>query len=323
MSVHAVKSTTTIGILCALIAGISFSLNDLGIKFLSGDYPLHQIVLTRASVGILFTLAIFIPMEGGYHNLKTKRLGLHFLRGLFVVLANMSFFLGLAALPLSEATAIFFVSPLVITLFSVIFLGERVGPWRWFAVASGLLGAFIMLRPGTSAFQYAALFPLGGAVGYAALHILTRKMGVTESASTMAFYIQLTFIFVSAFIGLLFGDGKYAGGSDPSVQFLLREWVWPQTSDLAIMAGVGVASAVGGYMISQAYRTTEAAIIAPFEYIALIMAIVWGITVFGEWPDAVSWLGILLILGAGLLVFWRESVLKKRIAAERPMPRQR
>lgn len=316
-------STAAIAILCALIAGFAFSINDMGIKFLSGDYPLHQIVLIRASVGLCFTLAIFLPMEGGYKNLRTTKLGMHLLRGLFVVFANMTFFLGLAAIPLSEATAIFFVSPLVITLFSVLFLKEKVGQWRWAAVAAGLLGTIIMLRPGTSAFQLAALFPLIAAVLYASLHILTRKMGVTEKASTMAFYIQLTFILVSGSIGLIFGDGRYAGSSDPSIEFLLREWIWPTRWDLVVMLVVGIASGIGGYTISQAYRLGEAAMIAPFEYISLVMAIIWGVTIFSEWPDYIAWLGMLLIFVSGLLVFWREAVLKKRVAAARPTPIKR
>lgn len=323
MSISIYRTNAAIGITGAIIAGIAFSLNDMGIKFLSGDYPLHQIVLIRASVGMCFTLALFVPLEGGYKNLKTKSLKMHLLRGLCVVVANMSFFLGLAAIPLSEATAIFFVSPLVITLFSVLFLTEKVGVFRWFAVATGLVGAIIMLRPGSSTFQYAALFPLGAAIAYAGLHTMTRKMGVSEKASTMAFYIQLTFVLVSAAIGLIFGDGRLAGSGDPSIDFLLRAWIWPSLNDFAIMAGVGIASATGGYMISQAYRICEAAMIAPFEYISLVMAIFWGITIFNEWPDALAWSGIVLVFLSGLIVFWREALLNKNVASERPLPRQR
>ena len=317
------SSKPAIGILCAIIASVAFTLNDVGIKFLSGDYPLHEVVLIRAVIAISITLAILVPMEGGYSILKTKYPWMHLLRGFCVVFANMTFFLGLAAIPLSEATAIFFISPLIITVFSVIFLAEKVGPWRWMAVISGLVGAVIMLRPGTSSFQLAALLPLCAAFGYASLHILTRKMGTTEKASTMAFYIQFTFIIVSSAIGLAFGDGRYAGGADPSIEFALRAWVVPTMQDFLVMAGVGVSSAMGGYFISQAYRVCEAALIAPFEYVALVLAIIWGITIFNEWPDLIAWTGIGLILSAGLIVFWRESVLNKRIASERPMPRQR
>ncbi len=323
MQASAPSINVTFGIACAFTAGLFFSVNDMGIKFLSGDYPLHEIILIRALIGITFTIFFFVPLEGGFHNLKTKKLPLHLARGCLVVISNMAFFLGLAALPLAEASAIFFVAPLVITLFSVVFLAERVGIYRWMAVIAGLVGVIIMFRPGTSTFQLAALLPLFSAVCYAGMHMMTRKMGVTEKASTLAFYIQLCFVFLSGSIGLAFGDGRYAGTGDPSIDFLLRRWIMPSSTDFMVIAAVGIASSAGGYLISQAYRTTEAAIVAPFEYISLVMAIIWGMIIFHEFPDYVAWSGIILIFGSGLLVFWRESVLKKRIATERPMPRQR
>ncbi|MDC1289253.1 DMT family transporter [Amylibacter sp.] len=302
---------STLGVLCALLASFAFTLNDVGIKFLSGDYPLHQIVLVRAFVAMFITLIIIIPFEGGYHLLKTKQLKLHLLRGAFVVLANILFFLGLAEIPLSEATAIFFVSPLIITLFSVIFLSEKVGPWRWFAVIMGLVGAIVMLRPTSNSFQLAGLLPIGAAFCYASLHILTRKMGTIEKASTMSFYLQLTFVVVSISMGLVFGDGRYGIQESAALEFLLRPWVWPNHFDLIVMACIGVASAIGGYTISQAYRLSEAALIAPIEYVALILAVFWGIAIFNEWPDSIAWTGIALILFSGLLMLWRESIAKK------------
>ena len=302
---------STLGVLCALLASFAFTLNDVRIKFLSGDYPLHQIVLVRAFVAMFITLIIIIPFEGGYHLLRTKQLKLHLLRGAFVVLANILFFLGLAEIPLSEATAIFFVSPLIITLFSVIFLSEKVGPWRWFAVIMGLVGAIVMLRPTSNSFQLAGLLPIGAAFCYASLHILTRKMGTIEKASTMSFYLQLTFVVVSICMGLVFGDGRYGIQESAALEFLLRPWVWPNHFDLIVMACIGVASAIGGYTISQAYRLSEAALIAPIEYVALILAVFWGIAIFNEWPDSIAWTGIALILFSGLLMLWRESIAKK------------
>jgi drug/metabolite transporter (DMT)-like permease len=316
-------SITSIGVICALIASVSFTLNDVGIKFLSGDYPLHQVVLIRATVGLTITLGIMMPLEGGFGLLHTKRLRLHLIRGCFVVMANLLFFLGLASIPLSEATAIFFVSPLIITIFSVIFLSEKVGPWRWFAVAMGLVGAVVMLRPTPGSFQWTTLFPVGAAFCYAGLHTLTRKMSGTEKASTMSFYIQLTFVVTASLMGLIFGDGQYAQQDNASLQFLLRPWVWPERFDLMVMTGVGVASGIGGYFISQAYRISEAALIAPIEYTALVLSIFWGITIFGEWPDSVAWAGMALILGGGLLMLWREAILKKKTAPMRIMPDQR
>ena len=317
------RSQTFLAILCAVAASVAFTLNDTGIKFISGDYPLHQVVLIRAIFAMSITCAIFVPLEGGFGNLKTAFVGLHLMRGLLVVAANMSFFLGIAAMPLAEVSAIFYVAPLLITAFSVFFLGEKVSFRRWTAVAIGLLGALIMLRPGTGSFQLAALLPLTAALCYAGLHTLTRKIGAQDKASTMAFYIQATFIVICSLIGLGLGDGKFAGSDNPSLEFLFRPWVWPSTRDWIIMIGLGVFSASGGYLISQAYRLGEAALIAPFEYIALALAIVWGITIFGEWPVAVAWTGILLILAAGLFIVWREAQLRKLDNLNRPTQRHR
>ncbi len=279
---------------------------------MSAGYPLHEIVFMRANIAILVTLGVFVPLEGGLKNLKTKRLRQHLLRGVSVLCANTCFFAGLASMKLAEATAIFFVSPLIITLFAVIFLGEKAGPRRWIAVLVGLIGVVIMMRPGSEAFQLAALLPVAAATGYAALHTLTRKMGGSESASTMALYIQIFFIVSSATIGLIFGDGRYAKTDNASIDFLFRAWVWPESKDFLLMVMIGFASAVGGYLISQAYRVAQASAIAPFEYVAMPLSIMWGVLVFAEWPDAIAWLGTALIVGAGLFVFWRETVLNRK-----------
>lgn len=301
-------STNFIGISSALGASFFFSFNDMAIKFLSGDYALHQVVLIRSLIGMVVLMAVIVPLEGGFGILRTKRLGLHIFRGMCVVVANMTFFLGLAALPLADAVAIFFISPLVITVFSVIFLGETVGPHRWIAVGMGLAGVIIMMRPGSDTFQLAALLPLIAAVAYAGLHITTRKMSSTEKAGTMTFYIQVVFIAVSLSMGLVIGDGRFAGSNDPSLDFLLRAWTWPAMGDYGVLVMIGVASTFGGYLISQAYRLCEAGLAAPFEYVAMAMAVFWGYMVFGQLPDAVAWLGISLIVGGGLFMLWRETV---------------
>ncbi len=311
------------GVFCALGAWLMFSLNDIGIKYLAADYALHQIVLIRALTGMAFTLAVFVPLEGGINVLKTKRPVMHLVRGFCVVCANLAFFTGLATISLPEASAIFFIAPLIITALSAIFLHEPVGPRRWFAVLVGFVGVLVMLRPGSEAFRLAALLPLFAAAAYATLQILTRSMGMTEKASTMSFYIQLVFVVVCAVSGLLVGDGQYAPGNNPSLDFLLREWKWPVQRDLFIMIGLGLASGIGGYLISQAYRMSEATVIAPFEYLALLLAIFWGITLFGEWPDLWAWIGISLILFSGLYVFWREVVLDRKFVIKHPMPRNR
>lgn len=140
------------------------------------------------------------------------------------------------------------------------------------------------------------------------MQTLTRKIGGTEKAGTLTFYIQVTFIVVGALMGLTVGDGRFAGSVDPSLDFLLREWVWPAVDDWWLLLMLGVFSTFAGYFISQAYRLCEAGLAAPFEYTAMVLAIFWGVVVFGEWPDAVAWIGISLIIGGGLFMLWREAV---------------
>lgn len=305
------RRQTLVGILCAMGSSLVFSINDVAIKFLSGDYALHQVVLIRSLVGIAFVLAVMVPLTGGYGKLRTRRLPALLLRAFFVVLSNLCYFLGLAALHLAETVAIFFVAPLLITALSVPILGEKVGPRRWIAVCVGLLGVIVMLRPG-AAFQWALLLPLGSAFAYAGMHIMTRFLKETESAVAMTFYVQMTFIVVCAGMGLSVGWGEFAAQSDPSLAFLLRAWVWPAPMDWPIMVASGLASATGGLLIAQAYRLCEAGLAAPFEYGAVPLAILWGVVVFGEWPDGRAWIGIALICGAGLFVFWREAVVGRR-----------
>ena len=308
-----------IGAAWAVVAASFFSTNDMLIKFLSGGYALHQVVLFRTLFGMAFLLGLAWAMSGGWAALRTQRFGMQALRGLAVVFANMCFFLSLATLPLAEAVAIFFVSPLVTAVFSVIFLGETVGPRRWAAIAVGLVGVGIVLRPGTEAFQLAALLPILAAIGYATLHILTRRIGDTETALGLAFYVQVMFLITSIGFGLALGHGGFAGSGHPSLEFLLRAWVWPPLSDLGIMAVVGFLSAAGGYAISEAYRRSEAAMVAPFEYVAMPLSVFWGFMVFGEWPDLAAWAGIALILSSGLILIWREAMARQEVQS-RPAP---
>ncbi|NKW91862.1 DMT family transporter [Rhodobacteraceae bacterium R_SAG9] len=316
------RTSLPLGPLSALIATFFFSINDAAIKFLSGDYALHQIVLTRSLIGLAILLIVIVPFQGGFSALRTKRLGMHGLRGLCVVFANTTFFLGLAVLPLADAMAVFFISPLLITLFGAVLLGEIIGPRRKAAVAAGMIGVLIMIRPGASDFNLALLLPLVSAVAYALLHVLTRKIGTTDSAATMAVFIQIVFIVVSACVGLLLGHGAYENAGGEMISFLLRAWHWPATTDWPILFLLGCSIAFGGFFISQAYRVSEASLIAPLEYAAMPMGVLFGIVIFGEWPAPTTWVGMTLIIGAGLFVFWREAKVGSAPVPDRPRVRR-
>ena len=286
------------------------------IKQLSGGYPLHEMVFTRSFIAILFSF-VFVQLEGGWRILRTKQPVLHILRGLLIVTSNMTFFVALAAIPLADATALFFAAPLFITLLSIPILGEKVGPLRLGAVVFGFIGVIIMQRPWEGvdtlgASRVILLLPVVAALTYALNQLLTRKLGVQSKASALAVYIQATFIIVSIGFYLIAGDGRFAQGSyNASIQFLLRAWVWPDQSDYWLFAVLGLNAAIIGYGLSQAYRMADAATVAPFEYIGLPLAVFWGWMIFSDLPVLEVWIGIAMILASGVFVFLREA-LKKR-----------
>jgi len=307
------------GLLFILVGVLGISINDVLIKQLSGGYPLHQVVLTRATVALAFIL-FMVRAEGGFTILKTRQPLLHLARGLLVVISNMSYFVALAVLPLADATALFFVAPLFITALSIPILGEKVGPMRIAAVMAGFAGVVIMQRPWDAGDTLAAsrlvmVLPVLSAFAYALMQIMTRKLGATTKASAMAAYIQAMFILVSLGFFLIAGDGRFAAGSDiPSVQFLLRAWIWPAHDDLPLLLGLGALASVSGYCLSQAYRLTDAATVAPFEYVGLPLSVLWGWLFWTEFPAREVWIGIALIAGSGLFVFLREQR-KARVVA--------
>ncbi|MEP0960463.1 MAG: DMT family transporter [Roseobacter sp.] len=319
-------NAATLGILYILVGIVAISVNDMLIKQLSGGYALHEIVFFRSGLGLLFSLFL-VRMEGGWRILKTQKPFLHILRGLLIVLANMSFFAALAALPLADATALFFAAPLFITLLSIPLLGEKVGVLRLGAVLVGFLGVLIMQRPWAAqetlqASRLIFLLPVFAALTYALNQLMTRKLGVDSKASALSVYIHASFISVSLAFFMVAGDGRFAEGVDsPSLTFLLRAWVWPETSDWWVMIGMGVNAAIIGYCLSQAYRLADAATIAPFEYIGLPLAVLWGWIIFSELPGWEVWAGMTLILGSGLFVFLREQQKSRVLARGSVKPR--
>jgi S-adenosylmethionine uptake transporter len=313
------QNRAAVGIAFILAGMVSISVNDMLIKQLSGAYPLHQMVFIRSAIGIVFSLML-VQMEGGWQILKTQRPALHALRGILLVISNMTYFTALAVLPLADATALFFAAPLMITLLSIPFLGEKVGAMRLSAVAVGFAGVIIMQRPwvGSDALEVnriVLLLPVLSALTYAINQVLTRKLGVTSKASALAVYVQGMFILASLVFGLAAGHGRYAEGvTNDSLIFLLRAWVWPGDGDWLPLIGLGLNSAIIGYCLSAAYRAADAATVAPFEYIGLPLAVFWGWAIFSELPTWEVWLGMALIIGSGLFVFVREQQKARRIA---------
>ncbi len=315
-----------LGIAIVLFGMCCISVQDMLVKQLSDSYPLHQMVFVRSVIGILVSLVI-LRFEGGLPALKTRSPGLHLLRCLLIVCANMMFFAGLAAVPLADATALFFVAPLFITLLSIPFLGEKVGVRRLSAVVVGFLGVLIMLRPGAdmgdaAPSRFVLLLPVFAAFAYACMQILTRRLGLASKASAMAIYNQATFILVGLGFWAVAGDGRFADGIESdSLVFLLRAWAWPADEDWLSFGVIGLMSGAIGYCLSQAYRSADAALIAPFEYVGIPLAVLMGWLAFGQLPDLWVIAGAALIFASGAYVFLRERQRARPVASRQAMRR--
>ncbi|MFN4153679.1 MAG: DMT family transporter [Paracoccaceae bacterium] len=304
------RHDSSLGILC-LCAGLGlFSVQDLILKLLSGSYPLSQAMVFR-SLTALPLLLLLVARDGGLHTLFTPGTKAMIGRGLVMFVAYAAYYLALPALPLASAVALYFSAPLFITLLSVPMLGETVGWRRGLAVLAGFSGVLIILRPGAGVFEIAALLPVLSGLCYGLSMIFARQLGAHESAPAMAFWGNLVFLVIAAAMALGFG-GTTAPDLHPSLAFLMRAWVWPTALDATLMAGCGVIAALGLTLLTQAYRIADANAVTPFEYSAMLWGILWGWAFFAEWPDALAWLGIAIIIAAGLFVLWREQVTRRR-----------
>ena len=293
------------GIVC-LCAGLAvFSIQDLILKLISGQYPLHQAMVLRSLTALPLLLAL-VQVSGGVRTLFTPGWPRMVRRGGVMFLAYTSYYLALAAMPMATTVALYFSAPLFITLLSVLVLQERVSPLRWMAVAVGFAGVLIMLRPGDALFDWAAVLPVIAGLAYGVSMISARRLGVTETAAALAFWGNAVFLGVALVMSAVLGTGRFAVEGHASLGFLLRGWVTPDLGDVALMCGCGVIAAVGLVLLTQAYRTAQASVIAPFEYTALIWSVIFGWVFWQNWPDARAWVGITVIVGAGLFVLWRE-----------------
>lgn len=289
-----------------------FSLQDVAVKWMGGDYPVLEIVLLRSLVAIPLTL-LFFRLEGGRGRPATRRHRLEYVRGGFFFLSYTTYFMGLAALPLAEIAAIKFSAPLMITALSVMVLNEEVGPRRWLALLVGFLGVLLIVRPGLASFNPGSIFILISVLFYALAAMLTRKLQTTDSSATMAYYSSLIYLlatFVLAPLVILVGEFPDA---HPSIAFLFRAWSLPSLLDGVVMSGLGLIWAGGMYFLARAYSVALASVVAPFEYLALPINVIWGFVLWQEFPTLLTWAGAFLALASGLYVLYREQ--KERAAS--------
>lgn len=290
-----------------ILVGVSaFPIQDVVIKKLSGRYPLLQLACVRCLVSI-WPLAGLAWWERGPAGLWTRRPWWHLARASLGVLSFTSYYMAIAALPLAEAAALAFAAPLFLTGLSALILGERVGADRWLAVGVGFVGVLIVLRPGSALFEPAALLAVGSALSYACSQTITRHLGRTESGATMALASTVMFLVVALLSRLVMGSHGTGAGLHPSLAFLSRDWVWRGWGELTLIAAAGLVAGIGGYSLVQAYRAAPAGTVAPFEYVMLLWAVLWGYLFWGDVPGPRTVGGVTLTVGAGLYVAHREA----------------
>ena len=310
---------TKISILVLMLGMALIPLNDSLIKLLSSRFPLAQIVVIRALICI-FIIAIIGQGAKKTLLLPRRTLILFSIRGMCLVIAMYFFFVALASLPLSTVVSIFFISPLLITFLSSIVLNERIGIHRVTSVITALIGVMFVMKPGTSEFHPEMLLALGSAVSYAIFQIFTRSLKSDGNLPALITIQHLCYFF-SALPLLAFNwSGGLSSTGNMSFDFLLRGTVLPTLTEIIYISICAGAVLFLSLASSFAYRNVEASLIAPFEYIAIPVSVVWGIVIWGDYPSSSAWVGMGLIIASGIYVIYRERVNNVEIVSSIPMP---
>ena len=294
------QNRMTLGILSLCLGVLVFSLQDPLVKAVSGAYPVTEVMAIRAIVALPI-LIVLVHADVGLRALLSRRFGLLTLRAFIQFSSYTVYYLAIAALPLADAVALYFMAPLFIMALAGPYLGERVS-WQTLAtVLIGLVGVLVMLRPGTGLFDWAALLSLGSAALYGFSQLMARRIGDTESSTVMAFYQNGAYLTGAIVVAGAFHLAGITLAVHPSLEFLVRPWVWPALPDFLKMAACGFVAAAGMILLSQGYRLAPANRVATFEYTGILWSPLWGFLFFAEVPRGTTMLGAALIIGAGLL----------------------
>lgn len=270
-----------------MIAAIfCFSIMDATVKALAPNVGVLPALWARYAGQMLLVFVLVLPRLRTV--VRTKYPKLQFFRSLLLMSATACFFTGLSLIPLSDAAALMSTNPMLITLGAALFLGEKLGVRRIAGIVAAMIGALIIIRPGSDVFSAAALFPLGAAVCYSAYALLTRRVGADEDVWTSLFY--------TGFVGTVL------------LSILVPfQWQTPSATDVGLMVIVTLAGTTGQLALIQAFTKGEAAMLAPYSYTGLAFAAFWGVIFFSEIPDFWTVVGSLVIAAAGLYVWHRET----------------
>lgn len=272
-------------IACVLVAVLFMAGHDALAKRLSAEYSVVMVVWFRYLVHFSVMAVGVVPREG-HRAFISPVLPLHFARGLCLVGLSLCFIFGLRFIPLGEATAVNFLSPLFVLALCAVFFDERIRPLQWGAVLLGLLGVLVIVRPGGGLFTPAILLPVGSAALLSVYQLLTRITGRTDAPAISNLMVGLS--------GLVF--------SSLLVPFF---WSSPRVEDLCWVAGMGILGALAHMLFAHAYRKTSPAFLAPFSYAQILFAAALGYLFYRHMPDGLAALGMILIGAGGLITLFR------------------
>ena len=283
-------SKNQLGIIFMILSVISFSVMDIVVKLMSSHYPIGQLIFFRGFFGLIPILFI-IPKERFGNLLKTEKIKLHLVRAFGGAFAMTFLYLGLKFLPIADAITISFAAPIFATIFSIIFLNEKVRLIRWLAIFFGLTGVIIVLKPGTELFTYYSFFPILFCIGFATISIAIKKLSKTEPDYLIALYFTLVLI--------LFGLISISMG-----------WKKIDISDIHYLIIIGLSGSIGNIFLTKSIREADISLVTPIKYLSLVFAIIAGWLIFNEIPSILTISGAVLIILSTFVIFKREAAKK-------------
>ncbi|MFL2896292.1 MAG: DMT family transporter [Candidatus Pelagibacter sp.] len=312
------KNNNPKGIIFILLAMMVFSVQDGVMKHIYSFVSLYEVYLIRTIVSFLLIL-IFLKYKKKPIIFKSKYPFLTSCRVVLFFFGFSSFYISLTVLPLGTATALFFVSPFLITIFAHFFLKEKIGPRRWSAVVVGFVGVYVTLDPDFSNFNYLSLLPILCAFCYSSSMIIIKKTSDKDNVYTQTFTFYIGAIFFSLIFYFVIGDGQYNTVNHPASQFIFREWFVNFKSNILWMAATGVTATLAFLLLFTAYSIASPSVISPFEYSILLWSPLIGWLYFQEIPNLNTIIGILIIVSSGIYIFMREKAQDQSIVTEKPL----
>jgi len=289
-------SKNQLGFLYMFMSVCAFSLMDAIVKW-SDAYPVGQVLFFRGFCGLIPILSL-IPKDRYRDFYKTSRPTLHLKRCLSGLIAIVAIFIALRKLPLATVVSISFAAPIFTTIFSIFFLNEKVGLYRWLAVIVGFIGILIISEPGFSSLNIYYIYPIIFCLGLSYVAIAIKQLSSSEPIWLIGFYFSFSIMITSLFT-------------------ISQGWVMPNFIDLILLSLVGILGGVANLLLTQSYKFADVSLVTPLKYLALVFAIIFGYFIWNEIPSSKTLFGASLVVISSIIIFRREMFLKKQVSISR------